>query len=352
MVKNEEDVIETFCRYTLGFCDRMLILEDNSDDRTREILDSLVAEGLAIVLIEKEFTTGFYKHENITMLTETALSQYGADLILPLDADEFVTTNMGKPVRNVLESLKKDTIYLFSWRTYVLTEEALMAEGNLFERFTFSRPPEFEHFYKTMISRELFMNDGYSIQLGQHDLDASERSPVREREISEELVFAHFPIRSVSQASNKIIIGWLNYLSIPGNRAKSGHWPMMYEGIKKSGGMTLKQAEKYSFYYSILSEDIDVFADGFSEKLARTPLNPECAIGKSKLVLKYTPEPDCEEIRMDILLTHLEKMAAGFATEKQKDLQEFASLKASNSWRTGRVVTFPVRMIKKLFRKS
>ena len=48
-VLNESDIIESFCRYTLTYCDALLISERNrSEDNTREIIEKLIDEGLPV----------------------------------------------------------------------------------------------------------------------------------------------------------------------------------------------------------------------------------------------------------------------------------------------------------------
>jgi len=47
MVKNESDIIESFCRYTLTFCDSMIIFDDESTDDTVSIINALIREGLS-----------------------------------------------------------------------------------------------------------------------------------------------------------------------------------------------------------------------------------------------------------------------------------------------------------------
>jgi len=46
--KNESDIIESYCRYNLTFCDGMIIYERQSSDNTNEIIRKLIAEGLPI----------------------------------------------------------------------------------------------------------------------------------------------------------------------------------------------------------------------------------------------------------------------------------------------------------------
>lgn len=378
MVKNEEDIIELFCRYTLGFSDKLLLIEDNSDDRTPEILGSLIEEGLDIVLAENSFSLGFYSCDKVNGLIKKAFEEYEADLVVPLDADEFVTTDTGNCVRGILEGLRSDIRYLFPWRTYVLTEEASSSGGSVFERFDRYRPPELEEWHKLTVSRELFMNDGYRIGLGKHELEPSPESPEREEVVSGDLLFAHFPIRGIGQASGKIIIGWLNYMCMPDTMRKSGHWPIMYDSIKNEGRLTAKQAEHHSFYYSVFSKDVDKSGGDFSARLIHMPIDTDPVAEKSKLMLKYTPEQDGDYLRIGLLLPHIEKMIAAFKVERdeyeweisylvrmvnmlRKENEETVSavaaetertLKESNTWRAGRIVTAPMRLIKKALSRN
>ena len=49
-VRNERDVIEAFVRHTTALVDHLMILDNGSSDGTREILASLVGEGLPITV--------------------------------------------------------------------------------------------------------------------------------------------------------------------------------------------------------------------------------------------------------------------------------------------------------------
>ena len=89
MVKNEMDIIESFARHTLGFADLLFIVDHKSTDRTREILESLQAEGLPIVIGGVDVARHI-QAEVQTQALWTAADTYQADLIVPLDADEFL----------------------------------------------------------------------------------------------------------------------------------------------------------------------------------------------------------------------------------------------------------------------
>ena len=360
MVKNEEDIIECFCRYTLGFCDKLLIVEDNSDDETPKILACLIEEGLPIVIIRKEFVPGFKKFDTINDLALQAFEHYGADLVVPLDADEFITTDTNEFVRDILCNLPVDKIHRFHWRTYVYTEDAAKRDGLIFDRFEKYRPAELEKLLKVVVSRELFVEDGYRITVGQHNIGPSDNSPEREYIVSDKLLYAHFPIRSLGQINTKIIIGWLNYQCMPKEGQKSRHWPVMYAAIKEHEGLSNKEAEIFSVFYSYRGEKNEINDNNFHEKLLSKHIDLKPAIAYEELGQKYTPERNNNIIKIGLVLSHIEKMIKGFEkekndmknwleSEKQKEIDSIVNnMEASKSWKIGRLVTFPVRVLKRL----
>ena len=104
MARNEEDIIESFVRHSLTFADKVIIAEHLSQDNTARILELLVAEGLPLAV---EKVTTFEAHQAKTM-TELARRAYteGADVIVPLDADEFLLPEAaGGNLRQILETV-------------------------------------------------------------------------------------------------------------------------------------------------------------------------------------------------------------------------------------------------------
>ena len=67
MVKNEMDVIESFVRHTLTFADELIVCEHRSSDATREILESLRAEGLPME-IETEYRAAHVQEDVMSRL--------------------------------------------------------------------------------------------------------------------------------------------------------------------------------------------------------------------------------------------------------------------------------------------
>ena len=88
-VGNEADIVEAFVRHHATLLDHLVILEHNTLDGTREILDRLVAEGLPISV---EHSTE-RKHLQVAFtnrLLRVALTKQRADWVFPLDCDEFL----------------------------------------------------------------------------------------------------------------------------------------------------------------------------------------------------------------------------------------------------------------------
>ena len=97
MVKNEMDIIESFLRYHINIFDGMIFLDNNSTDKTLNILNLLKNEGLPIYIFEDEDEEfDFQKKMNRILLI--AVEKFKADIIVPLDADEFlISSNKGNP---------------------------------------------------------------------------------------------------------------------------------------------------------------------------------------------------------------------------------------------------------------
>lgn len=128
MVKNEMDIIESFVRHTLGFADLLIIADHKSTDRTREILEALQAEGLPII-IEDVAAARHMQAETMTHLLWEAADDYGADLILPLDADEFLVPAGRAPVRDVLNMVPIDDVRSLLWRRCIPVSEDGISSG-------------------------------------------------------------------------------------------------------------------------------------------------------------------------------------------------------------------------------
>jgi hypothetical protein len=100
LVKNEEDIIEKNIRFhsALGV-DNFVIMDNNSEDNTRDILSSLKNEFEITIIDEK----GPYAQSKfMTKLNKIAKKKYNPDWIINNDADEFWVPTVTESLKDAL----------------------------------------------------------------------------------------------------------------------------------------------------------------------------------------------------------------------------------------------------------
>jgi glycosyltransferase involved in cell wall biosynthesis len=249
-VKNEADIIESFCRHTLSFCDEMLVCDDGSTDGTREILDKLAQEGLMITVLAARKHVVKINVSIIDDLIKMAVSQRQADFILALDADEFLLPFPGRDVnvREVLESLpdSAENTYAAYWVYFMPTE--FKRENNVFLPSYFTNYINdftlHKSVHKVMFHSSCITEKNASINMGNHNLFyETENGPAKvDKVMVPELMLAHFTLRSVRQVIMKSIIFSLHTICTPENQkykaAKSERYWIAYELLKTKGYIT------------------------------------------------------------------------------------------------------------------
>ncbi|MGB7968230.1 MAG: glycosyltransferase family 2 protein [Methanobacterium sp.] len=260
MVKNEMDIIESFIRYNLNIVDGMIILDNNSSDNTLTIIKNLMDEGLSVFYIEDE-DSEYGQDKKMTNLLNIAVDKFDADIIIPLDVDEFITSkDRGNP-RKLLEKLDSQSYYLVKWKTYIPYFDKKIHSKFIPSQITFARDEEFEKYYKVIIPSELVKNYSVKLSVGNHEIIYEEKyKNIIKSEYKPDLCLAHFPLRSREQTLSKIVIGWISSLHRE-NRVKgeSFHWENIFN--------TLKEIEEIS------NEDVTNLATEYALKGDVGPVN-------------------------------------------------------------------------------
>lgn len=252
MVKNEEDIIESFIRYNINVFDGIIVMDDNSTDNTAKIVEKLAYEGLKVYLIPRDKASYGHQHDTeMNVLIQLAIEEFGADIVFPLDADEFLIAVNGENPRMLCERMSENIIYHIMWQTYVITEFDDTQQLFLPNKMTYRRDSKHENYYKSPISKKMFVDKNAVISYGNHRVLFKEPpdEPVEEVFVKE-LKLAHYPLRSVDQAMSKVITGWFNTMVVKNvDELTNYHWYQMYEEIKRTSTLSFETLTAMSQQY-------------------------------------------------------------------------------------------------------
>ena len=324
-VRNEADIIESFCRYNLTYSDGMLIRDNGSSDNTKEIIQNLINEGLPIYWVDDV--------KGRDKFAKKAVDEYGADLIIPLDADEFLYHTDGINPRETLEALCEDVEYQLIWRTYIYEKEPDIKLGFMPNNFTRYRNSRFEQFQinrKVMASRHLIKNKQAVFVAGTHFLDyPKEHHNSVKIEIIKKIFFAHFPIGSKTQITKKVILNWI-YKWITPNRLPrenldSRQMGKLYNHLRNQGEFTTTDMINHSIEYAVVvsqennlsADDMKKIEEDLDSKL--TIIDPmDVSFCSDKLKLRYTDYTENNRVFIRAALTEIDKAVTFLSSESDE----------------------------------
>lgn len=281
VVKNEADIIEAFVRHTAAWVDLHLILDENSTDGTREILQALRAEGLPLRLFGDE-VIGHVQQARCNWLIREAASSNGVDWVLPLDADEF----LDGPGRRDLESAlgaPAITPRNLPLHDYVITRADLADELNPVLRLRHCRPAR-SSTRKLIIPSALATDPTVSAGKGNHALyrDGVE---IATQPLPEIWRFGHFALRSAPHHLIRLVRSELQRLA----RGRAG----------------LGLDAHYRLGYQLLAEDPELFFASLDQSPAGMSESPLPYRGSA---LRHTPLTDWSRVAR-ALFPYLEQLA-------------------------------------------
>jgi hypothetical protein len=227
MVRDEADIIEAFVRHNLTVVDGLAIVDHGSSDGTTEILAALAAEGLPL-RTTLDTSADFRQSAVVTRLARAVFADCDPDYVFLLDADEFLKVPSRARLEARLAPLPPDVHAVQSSQTYV-PDFARDDDTVSLLKAARRAPPPRPAVTKAIVSRH-FLHSPTLIAEGNHlvvrAVGADSYPVVRHAVLPpDECVIAHVPVRSATQFSAKIAVGWLSCLVQPGRAEQlSYHW--------------------------------------------------------------------------------------------------------------------------------
>jgi hypothetical protein len=231
LVRNEADIIRANIEFhrSMGV-DYFIIMDHGSEDETLDILTAYSNEGIATIYRQSD--SGYYQSEWVTEMAREAFWIHKADWIINNDADEFWWPCHG----NLKQSLS-------------LTSPDV--DGLFVKRYNF--PPikgmTSACFFNDMVYKDLRSVNSHgnplpdklchrgckdvTVSQGNHD---ARGSSIIAKSKSASIEIMHFPIRSLTQLTNKIRCGGKAYEDSPRLDKNIGStWRNLYEVYMQTG---------------------------------------------------------------------------------------------------------------------
>lgn len=229
-ILNEEDVIEPFVRHTAAFTSDHVILDNGSTDRTPAILAELRREGLPLVVFRNQaafFAEWIYN----TMLYGYATGALAADWVLFLDADEFIDDRAAAGgLAGMLARVPADAPCVGARLIhYESAGAATGSETNVARRLVRRQARPYDT-VKVFV-RGGFAQNRIAVSGGSHAIALD--GTITPGHAQDEVVLAHYPVRSVWQLAAKIVIGRLKALAAgPEEKEANQHYAAPFELLK------------------------------------------------------------------------------------------------------------------------
>jgi 2-polyprenyl-3-methyl-5-hydroxy-6-metoxy-1,4-benzoquinol methylase len=235
MVRNEDDILETFIRHNLQFLDGIAVINNLSVDRTGEILRAMTREGLPLFVIDDP-VPGYFQSEKLSNLLARVCNAFFPDFVVPLDADELIQAASRESFLSAISACPAPSVSYVPWVTYIPHPSAPGSELAP-QDFQFRRKSEDPAYFKAIIGTTGEPFSDITVLQGAHSI--ASKSVRFNSTVLSDVRLAHFPVRGVSQMKCKIILGWLAYLARDPNAAArdSGYqWLNIYNKIMDGGG--------------------------------------------------------------------------------------------------------------------
>ena len=208
MVRDEDDIVGATVAHMCGQVDAVIVADNLSSDGTRAILDALP------VTVVDDLEPGYYQSQKMTALALRARLEFGAEWVVPFDADEWWFSLQGR-IADVLDGLAPSWAIATAELYDHVPTAADPAEGSPVERIGWRRTTP-----APLPKVACRTGADLVIHQGNHGAGYDAPAPV----IGGLLQVRHFPYRSAEQFVRKARNGAAAYAATDLDEDTGRHW--------------------------------------------------------------------------------------------------------------------------------
>lgn len=307
MVNNESEIIESFIRYNYNFLDVMVIIDNGCTDSTIKIVRKLIEEGFNIIIYD-ESLEAYNQYRLDNKYLKKIIEELEPDLIVPLDADEFLTGDENP--RDILEQLPLDSIYYVTWRWYVMTREDDQSETFIPSKMKYClTQPAWNYsdgtiVTKTIISASYYKRMGLKLSMGHHTVFGNDKVKITKLN---SIQLAHYRAISEQQLIYKTCCYTMRDIATMDNNFETAQRTNQMAIIEHGADMW-EAAEESSY-------------GGYTHEIEKRPLKLDFCL-KCSLDMKYM-DLSSESIDKRILYTGREMAVRAYNSERKKREKRF-----------------------------
>lgn len=279
MVNNESEIIESFIRYNSNFVDKMVIIDNGCTDNTMEIVRLLQKEGYKIDTYDESLQPyDQFRLDNKYLNIITNKDR--PDILIPLDADEFLTGKRNP--REIIENLSLDQIYYMHWKWYVLTGNENKSEFFVPKRITHRLAKDAWNSVdgtpvtKVFFPTKYFKQNDLTLTMGHHDVFGN--SKIKKCNL-DDISLAHFRAISSMQIISKTESYVMRDIATMSNNNETAQRTNQFVEISQNEN-NLKKATKEISYggynCSVVNRPLDLsFCDNKTQDIKYNKLSNE-----------------------------------------------------------------------------
>jgi hypothetical protein len=218
MVKDEADVLVATVHHLFTQVDAVVVADNLSMDGTSDLLRGLAEVWPDQLLVLDDDEPGYYQSQKVTHLANVARREFGADWVVPFDADEWWYSPFGT-VKEVLEPIAPQWLVVpVPIYNHVVTGADESAVANPFHRLGWREVAPLPLHKVACRWREDLV-----IEMGNHGARYDGGATIY---TERPLVIRHFPYRSLEQFTRKVRNGAAAYAAAGERLPESygAHW--------------------------------------------------------------------------------------------------------------------------------